>query len=382
MREPLWIANDIISATNAEWLGAHGAVFERIIINSREAGEGDIFVALIGENHDAHSFVKSALEQGASAAIVSYIPEGVDATDERLFLVDYDPLHALVRLGNHARERLSGKVIGVTGSVGKTSAKEALKVACESLGKSYATSGNYNNHVGVPLTLANMPADTDYAIIEMGMSAAGEIAYLTQMARPHIAIITIIAAAHIEFFESIEGIADAKLEIAEGLEQGGTLVLPHDNEHYNYLRVHSSHIENRTSFGTDDASDYQVLSYGLSAQGASISADITGQNVEFTMKAIGEHWAGIGTLVLGVVSLLDGDVSKAAKGLAEFSEPKGRGRAMKHLYDGLPASLQGAWAENAASLNIEKYLRNDDTVLFKGSNGSKIHALVTEVTKS
>ena len=465
MTESLWTANDIMAATEAEWQGDGEAEFHRIIINSREASAGDVFVALIGEVHDAHKFVKGALEQGASAALVSYIPEDMDANDERLFLIDYDPLEGLVKLGNHARERLTGKVVGVTGSVGKTSTKEALKTACESLGKTYATGGNYNNHIGVPLTLANMPASTDYAIIEMGMSAAGEISYLTHMARPHVALITAIEAAHMEFFESVEGIADAKLEIAEGLEEGGTLILPHDNVHYNYLRVHSEHIANRKSFGSHEASDFKVLSYQLSAKGASISAEIDGVALDYSIAALGEHWAGISAVALGAVSLLDGDVEKAAQGLIAFSEPKGRGRlthamigggeiiiiddsynaspasmraafakmkalreagvakgrlvavlgdmlemgdesvkmhaalaedlesegidvvlaagdAMKHCYNALPETMRGEWVTSASELDVKAHLYAGDTVLFKGSNGSKIHMLVTDITKN
>ncbi len=463
MTQSLWIAKDIAAATEAEWLGAQAAMFNRIIIDSRQASEGDVFVALIGENHDAHAFVKAALEQGASAALVSYIPEDMDATDERLFLIDYDPLEGLVRLGNHARERLLGKVVAVTGSVGKTSTKEALKVACESLGRTYVTGGNYNNHIGVPLTLANMPFDTEYAIIEMGMSAAGEIAYLTNMARPHVAIITAIEAAHMEFFESVEGIADAKLEIAEGLIDGGTLVLPHDNAHYDYLRVHSSHIDHRKSFGAHDKADFKVLSYELSVKGAAISANIDGIALDYTIAALGEHWAGISAVALGAVSLLGGYVKTAAEALAKFSEPKGRGRLtyttidggevliiddsynaspasmraafaklkalqeagvtkgrlvavlgdmlemgddatqmhsdlaaslqdagidvvyaagemMKHMFDALPDSMQGAWAEDAASLNLQDAFKPDDAIMFKGSNGSKIYTLVAALS--
>ncbi|MDX5464073.1 MAG: Mur ligase domain-containing protein, partial [Alphaproteobacteria bacterium] len=222
---PLWTSAEMAAATGGR-IGADVTV-TGVSIDTRTLAPGDLFVALEGENRDGHAFVADALARGAAAAMVARVPGGV-AADAPLLLVE-DTLDGLRALGRAARARIDGTVIGVTGSVGKTSTKETLAAAFAAQGATHAAQASYNNHWGVPLTLARMPRETRFAVIEMGMNHAGEIAPLSRLARPHVAIITTVAPVHLENFADVSGIADAKAEIIDGLEPGGTLLLNADN---------------------------------------------------------------------------------------------------------------------------------------------------------
>ena len=218
----LWTARDAAEATGGQ-VTAQWQV-SGVSIDTRSIAPGDLFVALKAAR-DGHDFVAQALEKGAAAALVSRIPEGVD--EDRLLLVD-DVQAALEALGRAARARFEGRVVAVTGSVGKTSTKEMLRCVLGAQGTVHAAEKSYNNHWGVPLTLARMPKDADFAVIEIGMNHPGEIAPLACMARPHVAMVTIVAPAHLAAFENIEGIAAEKASIFEGLEEGGTAVINGD----------------------------------------------------------------------------------------------------------------------------------------------------------
>ena len=219
----LWTSKDAVAATG----GASAQDWEAngVSIDTRTIEEGDLFVAL-KDVRDGHDFVAQALAKGAAAALVTHRPEGV--TETAPLLIVEDVLDALEKLGRAARDRSPAKVIGVTGSVGKTSTKEMLREVLSLQGKTHVAEASYNNHWGVPLTLARMPVDTDFAVIEIGMSNPGEIAPLSKMARPDVAMITTVAAAHLEAFESIEGIAVEKAAILDGMVAGGTAVLNAD----------------------------------------------------------------------------------------------------------------------------------------------------------
>ena len=219
----LWTSSEAAAATRgrstADWV-AHG-----VSIDTRTIQPGDLFVALSAAR-DGHDFVAQALEKGASAALVSRIPEGL--TEAAPLLIVADVQTALEALGRAARARSAAKVVGVTGSVGKTSTKEMLRAVLSGQGRTHAAEASYNNHWGVPLTLARMPVGTEFAVIEIGMNHPGEIAPLARIARPDVAMITTVAAAHLEAFASIEGIAREKAAIFEGLEAGGTAVINSD----------------------------------------------------------------------------------------------------------------------------------------------------------
>ncbi|MEI7669273.1 MAG: UDP-N-acetylmuramoyl-tripeptide--D-alanyl-D-alanine ligase, partial [Pseudomonadota bacterium] len=225
----MWNIEDIIKATSGK-TNLKNLEINSVSIDSRTIIEGALFIALKGDNFDGADYVNDAIAKGAVAVITSSKKRG-----NKEILVD-DTYQALLDIANFARKRTSAKIIGVTGSVGKTGTKDAIKTALKASGKVYATKGNLNNHIGLPLSLANMPRDTDFGVFELGMNHAGEISFLTKIAQPDIAIITTVEAVHLEFFKDVAGIADAKAEIMEGLSKNGTIILNHDNTYYKRLK--------------------------------------------------------------------------------------------------------------------------------------------------
>lgn len=326
----------------------------RVVIDSREVRAGDLFVAIKGEKHDGHVFVAQALAKGAAAAMVTYVPDGV--TDISRLIIVRDTMKGLEDLAVYARARTHARVIGITGSIGKTSTKEALALALIVAGKVHVTSGNLNNHIGVPLTLANLPEHAKYAIIEMGMNHAGEIRALTKLVRPHIALITSIHAAHMEFFASVEAIADAKMEIAEGLEEGGALVLPADSPYFNRMKQKAHHlgVSKILSFGESTHADYRMQMYRLQHGMSEVSALLKQKPFVYQFKAIGYHWASLTLGVMAIADILYCDMVKIVKSIRHFQEPQGRGRLHKvsfargHIcviddsYNASPTAMQAA----------------------------------------
>ncbi len=459
----LWNELSATDATGGTTSGTWQA--NRVVIDSRIVKPGDLFVAIKGDTFDGHDFVKGALDKGAVAAIVSRAIADVD--DAKLLKVE-DCLRALEDLGREGRTRSTAKVVGVTGSVGKTSTKEMLKLALSAHGRTYATSGNYNNHIGTPLNLANLPPDAQFAVFEMGMNHAGEIAHLTRMVRPHIAAITNVEAVHMEFFASTEAIADAKAEIFDSMPAGGVAVLNRDNVHYGYLmRKAGEHgVKIVLTFGVHEKSDFRLIEYKPVEDGCMITASLQGKHILYGLAAIGKHWATTSLLCLAVCHALGLDDMKTASQLAEFGELAGRGQVvalhvaggkayliddsynaspaamfaafaktdevwqslgrkgrkmaalgnmlelgpdgpdlhaslvpdlqakgfdrvftagelMKHVHDGIPASLRAGQVAQAAGLLplIEKELKPGDVLLVKGSHGSKMYELARLVTE-
>lgn len=352
-----WTTQEIITATQGLSTGDWTAT--SVSIDTRTLEKGALFVALPGANVDGHEHVAAALEKGAAGALVSKPIAGVDAA--RLVIVK-DVEKALQQLGAAGRARSTAKFIGVTGSVGKTGAKEMLAAALASVGRVYATKGNLNNHLGVPLTLANMPLDAQFAILEMGMNHAGEIAPLSKMARPHAAIITTVDAVHLEHFGSVEAIADEKAAIFDGMGGGGVAVLNADNPHFTQLKqlAQAKGMDRILSFGTDAKALCRMTRYAIDDTHSVVEALIAGTNMSYTIGTIGKHWALMSVAVLGVVDALRGDIAKAAAALANFSEPKGRGQIRKlsvkggnlrlvdDCYNASPVSMKGAVEKLAA----------------------------------
>ncbi len=260
----LWTDKTASRATGGKSQGNWQA--SRVKIDSRGLEPGDLFVAIKGEHFDGHDYVAEALAKGAVAAVVSRVPAGVKPVS---LLIVNDTLKALEALGRYARKHCTAKVVGVTGSVGKTSAKEMIRLALSAHGKTYATSGNYNNHIGTPLNLANLPPATPFAVFEMGMNHAGEISHLTQMVRPHIAAITNVEAVHMEFFGSLEAIAEAKSEIFEGVGAGGTAVLNRDSPMYPVMaRRAKERGITIVTFGEHEKADCRLIDYGAGVRAA------------------------------------------------------------------------------------------------------------------
>ncbi|MCG8695340.1 MAG: UDP-N-acetylmuramoylalanyl-D-glutamyl-2,6-diaminopimelate--D-alanyl-D-alanine ligase [Minwuiales bacterium] len=360
MTDPvLWTAEEAAAAVGAETDAAWTAT--GVSIDSRTVAAGDLFVALKGPVFDAHEFVADALAKGAAGAIVNRRPDEM-ADDGRLLVVD-DTLRALEALGRAARARTAARVVAVTGSVGKTGTKEALKLVLDRHGKTHASAGSYNNQWGVPLSLARMPADTDYAVFEIGMNHAGEITPLVKLARPHVAMITTVEAVHLEFFDSVQGIADAKAEIFLGLEPDGTAILNRDNPRYEQLlkRAGEAGVNNIVAFGSHPEAAVRLINFALHPTCSCISADIAGQPVTYKVASPGRHWVMNSLGVMAVLHVLGGDFGLAGLALAQMTPPKGRGQRHRvelrsgsfelidDSYNASPAAMKAAFETLAAT---------------------------------
>ena len=320
----LWTAAEATEATGGRASGNWSAT--GVSIDSRTVQAGDLFVAIAGPLFDGHDFVVDALTRGAAAAIVSRCPDG-DVAEDKLLLVD-DCLEALRNLGGAARGRTRATVIAVTGSVGKTGTKDALKTTLGRLSSVHASMGNLNNHWGLPLSLARLPRDVDFAVLEMGMNHSGEISPLTRLARPHVALITTVQPVHSEFFASVEEIADAKAEIFEGVEKGGTAVLNRDNPFFERLAhaADKAGIERIISFGADEAAEVRLLGVQQQSDGSLVRAAIGSDPMRYRMGIAGRHWVENGLAVLATAWAAGGDVVAVAASLADLQAPAGRGR--------------------------------------------------------
>ncbi len=321
----LWTAEEAQAATGGS--GPGGWTATGVSIDTRSLEPGDLFVALT-DVRDGHDFVAQALEKGAAAALVSRRPEGV-AEDAPLLTVD-DVLPALEALGAAARARTRAKVVGITGSVGKTGTKEMLRATLAAFGTVHAAEKSFNNHWGVPLTLARMPRDADFAVIEIGMNAPGEIAPLSRLARPHVAIITTVAAVHAAAFRDVRGIAREKASILDGLEPGGTAVLNRDIDTYPILRYRA--LKRRlvagtrtTTFGAGGRPPFRLVSAQLKGATTVARARVRGHRLIFKLAAPGRHLAENAMAVLAAVEALGLDLAQAALALGHWQAPQGRG---------------------------------------------------------
>jgi UDP-N-acetylmuramoyl-tripeptide--D-alanyl-D-alanine ligase len=380
----LWTSDEIARATG----GTASAAFEvsGVTFDSREVGAGDLFVAMPGTVHDGHQFVPGAFAAGAAGAIVSQPVDGPHV------LVG-DTAKALEDLARAARERTSATVIGVTGSVGKTSTKEALFAALDRNrpGRVHRSVKSYNNHTGVPLSLARMPRDCDFAILEMGMNNAGEIAALTRLVRPNIALITAIAPAHIENLGSEEAIADAKGEIFESLEHDGVAIIPNDTPHRDRLLKAARPYADRTvTFGSGDADVHAVHAVRASEGGSLITAALLDCEVTFTISQRGDHWVSNALAVLAVVEAVGVDAARAGLALAEMGGLKGRGERHRIAVDGGEALLidesynanPASVAATLKSLGTERGVERRIAVLGPmrelGTHSEELHAGLAE----
>ncbi len=315
----LWTAQEAAAATGGEARGDWSV--SGVSIDTRTLQPGDLFVALKAAR-DAHDFVAQALVAGAGAAMVSRIPEGVDR-DAPLLVVP-DVLAGLEALGRAARARTEARVVAVTGSVGKTSTKEMLRLVLGRQGRVHAAEASYNNHWGVPLTLARMPRESQYAVIEIGMNHPGEIAPLAKMARPDVAMITTIAAAHLEAFDSIEEIANEKAAIFSGLVPGGQAVI-HGDLAVSPLLIKAAGAHECTTFGAGDGVDFRLSRVDITGV-ATVAHVETPEGIQLLRLATpGRHFAGNAAGVLAVVAALGADVTLAARDLADWHPHVGRG---------------------------------------------------------
>ncbi|MFL6761182.1 MAG: UDP-N-acetylmuramoyl-tripeptide--D-alanyl-D-alanine ligase [Sphingomicrobium sp.] len=384
----LWTSEEIAAATG----GKASAAFEAngVTFDSREVEAGDLFVAMPGTVYDGHRFVDGAFASGAAGAIVAHPVSGPHV------LVD-DTFAALQALGRASRQRSRATIFGVTGSVGKTSTKEALYAALDRNrpGKVHRSVKSYNNHTGVPLSLARMPRDAEFAVLEMGMNNKGEIAALTRQVRPHVALITAIAPAHIENLGSEEAIADAKAEIFEGLEAEGVAIVPNDTAHRDRLvKAARRHAGRIITFGGGDADVHAVHAVSAEGGGSLISAALLESELTFTISQRGEHWVSNALAVLAAVEAVGADVGLAGLALADLGGLKGRGQRhvievdggevllIDESYNANPASM----AATLKSLGEEREVARRIAVLGPmrelGEHGSALHAALAPAVLS
>lgn len=352
----LWYAEAIAAATGGMASGAFQV--SGVEIDSRDVQPGDLFFAMIGESMDGHKFVDGAFAKGASAAVVNRPVNGPH-------IIVPDTFVALQDLARASRLRSDARIVGVTGSVGKTGVKEAIFAALDrgSNGQAHRSVKSYNNHVGVPLSLARMPARSRFGVFEMGMNHAGEIAGLTTQVRPHVAVITTIAPAHIENLGSEEAIADAKAEIFLGLEGGGTAVIPADSPHFERLRrAAEARGAQVVSFGLGAHADVRLLDAVAAPGGGSlVTAELGDRRLCYTVSAPGEHWVANSLAVMAAVRAAGGDLGAAGLALAEMEGMKGRGARhtlqvpggeallIDESYNANPASMRATLAQLGAT---------------------------------
>jgi UDP-N-acetylmuramoyl-tripeptide--D-alanyl-D-alanine ligase len=353
----LWTLENMALAMRTERQGALPQVISGLSIDSRSVGPGEAFFAITGDNHDGHDFVNAALTAKAALAVVSAARRGEFPADAPLLIVP-DVLAGLRDLAVAARARFQGKVIGVTGSVGKTSTKEALRLALSKDGETHASIASYNNHWGVPLSLARCPATARYAVFEMGMNHAGEIEPLTRLVRPHLAIITTIAPVHLEFLGTLKNIADAKAEIFCGIEPGGAAILNHDIAQFNQLKRRAKEIgvARVVSFGEDKNADARLVKCVLQARSSTVEANILGHEITYKIGAPGRHIVSNSLAVLAAAELAGADLALAALALGELNAVSGRGAPIEieppggsavvidDSYNANPASVAAALA--------------------------------------
>jgi UDP-N-acetylmuramoyl-tripeptide--D-alanyl-D-alanine ligase len=370
----LWTSQAMTEAMHA---AANGALPDGVIglsIDSRTIQPGEAYFAIKGDVHDGHAFVAAALKAGATLAVVERAQRNNFAADAPLLVVD-DVLEALRDLARASRARLKGQVIAVTGSVGKTSTKEALRRVLSPQGETHASAASFNNHWGVPLSLARCPASARFAVFEIGMNHAGEIEPLVRMVRPHISIITTVEPVHLEFFVGIEAIADAKAEIFAGVEPGGAAVLNRDNSQFARLKASAEKqgIARIVSFGSDATADSRLLDLSLHATSSAVHANILGRDVSYKVGTPGRHITMNSLAVLTAASLAGADLALAALAMSQVEAAAGRGgRRLLDLGSGDATLIDESYNANPASMAAAINVLGQATV---GSRGRRIAVL-------
>ena len=355
MSAPLWSGDELVAALAARAEGAVPAAIEGISIDTRTLEPGDAFFAITGEARNGHDFVAAALEKGAALAVVDEAHAAQFAGRGALAIVP-DVLKAMERAGSVRRAQLKGGVVAVTGSVGKTGTKDALRLVLSRQGKTHAPVASYNNHWGVPLTLCRTPRDVDYAVYEIGMNHPGEILPLARLVRPQVSLITTIQPVHLAAFDSLEGIAEEKAGVFWELEPGGTAIVNADIPQADLLeRIAKSGPAGQViRFGENLDADVRLISCALRSDVSTVDAVVMGQPVTYRLGSPGKHIVLNSLAVLAAVNALGADLALAALALSDLRPPAGRGAQQRleapgglftlidESYNGNPASMRAA----------------------------------------
>jgi UDP-N-acetylmuramoyl-tripeptide--D-alanyl-D-alanine ligase len=364
----------MVRATGGRVVGSPWSAITGISIDTRTLEKGDAFFAIKGDRVDGHDYVAKAVAGGAAVAVVSDAPLADKPKDPAL-LIGSDVLEALRMLARAARARSNAKIIAVTGSVGKTSSKEMLRLALSQSGETHASVASFNNHWGVPLSLARMPLSARYGVFELGMNHAGELTPLSALVRPHIALVTTIEPVHIEYFPSIEAIADAKAEIFSGVERGGAAVLNRDNPHFERLAkaAKAAGVKEIAGFGESAKAEARLLNVELRAEDSIVRASVLGEEVTFKLGMPGRHVVQNSLGVLACVKLAGADLAKAAHAFSELTPPKGRGqRFVLKLAGGEALLLDESYNANPASMRAAIEVLGRTAI---GPNGRRVALL-------
>lgn len=398
MTGQLWSGDELVAATGGRPFGLMPERIGGISIDTRSLKQGDAYFAIRGETLDGHDFATAAMAAGAGVLVVAEHKLPSLGRLNVAKIVVPDVLKALELTGIAARARSKAKIIAVTGSAGKTSTKEALRHALSASGKVHASDKSFNNHWGVPLTLSRLPQDADFAIFEIGMNHSGEIRPLVKMVRPHVAIVTLIAAAHLGFFKNLDEIAISKAEIFEGVEPGGTALLNHDDQRWKLLArlAKAAGVERVVGFGEHERSDFKLIRCEADGHGSTIVAKIGGRNVEARIGTPGRHVVQNALAVLGAAALVGADVSKAAAALATLTPESGRGRRhelalpggtlslIDESYNANPASVRAALdlLDTAPVLGSGRRIAVLGDMLELGDHAAKLHAGLAELIEA
>ena len=394
----LWTVAEMAAATGARADGPLPQGISGLSIDTRTLAPGEAFFAIRGEARDGHDFVAAALERKAGLAVVADDRRAALPAGAPLLIVP-DVLEALRDLGRAARARSAAGIVAVTGSVGKTSTKEALRLVLAAQGETHASAASYNNHWGVPLSLARMPRTARYGVFEVGMNHAGEIVPLVRMVRPQVAVVTTVEPVHLEYFGTVEAIADAKAEIFLGVEPGGAVVLNRDNGQFERLScvAAAAGIARIVSFGAHAEADARLVRLSLQPEGSTVEAVILGQEVVYKLGAPGRHQVMNSLAVLAAAALAGADLALAALALAGLKPPPGRGErigldlpggkalVIDESYNANPASMRAALAllGQAPVTGRGRRIAVMGDMLELGPEGAAIHrALAAPVTES
>jgi UDP-N-acetylmuramoyl-tripeptide--D-alanyl-D-alanine ligase len=387
---PLWTADAVVAATGARLEGgftrASGAS-----IDTRTIEPGDLFFAIKGDARDGHDFVGAALERGAGGAVVAQ-NRAAEFSGAGPLVVVPDVLEAMRQLGLAARQRTAAKIVAVTGSVGKTGTKEAMRLVFSRQGRTHASVASYNNHWGVPLTLTRMPQDAAFGVFEIGMNHPGEILPLTAMVRPHAAVITTVEPVHIEYFRSVWGIADAKGEIFSGLLPGGTAIVNRDSPYFERLKAHAaaSPAGRTLTFGEHEAADVRAVRIATKPDASIVEARVLGEPLTFRLGTPGRHLAMNALSVLAAAFAIGADVQQAASTLADLKPPVGRGERtvlrvgsgesilIDESYNANPASMRAALATLGSTDIQGRRIAVLGDMLELGPEGPQLHAELAE----